>query len=314
MAEEKEKTVEERLNDVGRWIGSHITTIFAVLIALFFIFNGTVKVLPTELGITERITMAILTIIAGYSITNLIGEQGFGSAKRSDDFKREKKAYEDSVAGAVKYREAIDEFAYEKAQNNLKNIRICLCESAGLYYFDIFDDKGDLKKDFDITIYKKKNNHYHKIYRAYRKAVRLRVQDTSVFSHSGSSKFGIKKRKTEQGYRTKKGITGAVIKVVFGITSIGVMFVFIGWSWGSIIYAFMQVVIWAGMGVIDRQKNHNFMMEEILPQYTDDRLIIDEFMKKNEDDKNTYVKRATEKHNQKTKEKENEIKQITMIQ
>lgn len=292
-----EKTFEQKINDFGRWVSRHITTIFAVLISLFFIFSGTVKVLPTELALKEQIIMAFVNIVAGYSITNLIGEQGFTSARLDPDFKRQCGLYEDAVKKGTKYREAIDEFAKDKARVNLKNLRRNICESVGLYYFNVFDEEGNLKNDFDITVYKGDKNYLKKVH-AYNKCVRLTIQDASVFSRSGGSRFGTRKRKTVKGYRTKKGITGAITKILLGTVSIGVMFVFIGWSWGAAIYAFMQVALWSGMGVIDRQKNYNFMMEEIMPQYTDDRLVIEEFMEKTEPEQQYYIKKAEENNKQ----------------
>ena len=286
----EEKTFEERMNNLGLWITRHISIIFAVLISLFFIFSGTVKILPTELGVKEQIIVAIINIIAGYSITKLIGEQGFTSAKNSSEFTEVRKFYEDNVKSAIKYRSAIDEFAKDKARENLKNTRINLCESVGLYYSDIFDEEGNLKKEFDITSYKEDRNYRQKLIR-FNKCLKLKIQDTSVFSKAGSSKFGIHKRKTEKAYRTKSYTVSAITKLVFGIGSVGVMFVWIGFNLGSVIYAFMQIILWSAFGVIDRLKNYNFIIEEIIPQYRDDALVIDEFMKMSDSEKQYYVQK-----------------------
>ena len=295
MANE-ERTLEDVLNSTGKWITKHITTIFAILISLFFIFSGTVKVLPTELGVKEQIVVAILNIFAGFSISSLVGEQGFTSAKQSQDFKDIRKEYNDSVKKAIKYRSAIDEFAKEKAYENLKHLRIGLCESVGLYYYDIFDDNGSLKKDFNIYQYKNDRRFRFTKLRIFKKAVKLKVQDYSVFSKSGSSKFGIEKRQTEKVYRAKKYPIKAIIKLVLGISSVGVMFVWIGFNLGSLVFAFAQVMLWTGMGVIDRLKNYNFIIEEIMPQYIDDRLVIDEFMEMSEEVKSVYVEKADLEH------------------
>ena len=286
-----EKTFEEWLSSVGKWFTTHITTIFAILISLFFIFSGTVKILPTELGVKEQIIVAIINIIAGYSITKLIGEQGFTSAKNNPEFIEVRKYYELKVKEAIKYRSAIDEFAKDKAKENLKNTRINLCESVGLYYSDIFDDDGNLIKDFDITKYKNDKNYRKKISR-FNKCLALTIQDTSVFSKSGSSKFGITKRRTEKAYRTKSYAVSAITKLIFGIGSVGVMFVWIGFNLGSVIYAFMQIILWSAFGVIDRLKNYNFIIEEIMPQYIDDELIIEEFMKMSDSEKQFYINRT----------------------
>lgn len=292
---EEDRTFEDILNSTGRWFTKHISTIFAILISLFFIFSGTVDILPTKLGIKEQIIVAIINIIAGYSITKLIGEQGFTSAKNNIEFVEVRKSYESAVKNAIQYRSAIDEFAKDKAKENLKATRINICESVGLYYYDIFDEEGNLKHDFDITIYKSDKN-YHKKVSRFNKCLKLKIQDTSVFSKSGSSKFGIHKRKTEKQYRTKTYTVSAITKLVFGIGSVGVMFVWIGFDLGSVIYSSMQIILWSAFGVIDRLKNYNFIIEEIMPQYVDDELIINEFMSKPESEKKYYIERAEKLH------------------
>ena len=295
------RTFEQWANYTGKWISKHITTIFAILISIYFVFSGTIKIIPTELGIKEQVIMTLLTIIAGFSITSLIGDQGFSSAREDEEFKREKEKYEDSVKKGTKYRSAIDEFAKDRAKENLKELRINLCNSVALYYYDIFDDEGNVIKDFDITIYKNDKNYTKKIM-VYKKCLRLKTQDTSVFSNSGSSKFGIEKRKTIRGYKTKKNTISAITKVILGFGSISIMFIWVGWTAGGIIYALMQVVLWTAMGVIDRLKNFSFMINEIMPQFTEDRLIIDEFIDMSDYDKQVYIERALNRKKPKIKQ------------
>ena len=260
---DEEKTFEEHVRNIGNWFSKNLPAIFAVLISVFFMFTGVIKVLPTELSWKEQTIMTFITIVAGFSITSLVGEYGFSSAKNTKEFIDEKKEYNDEVKNSLQYREAIDQLAKERAEDNLKQVRIHLLEGVNLFYDEIFDEYGRLNKEFNIYNYKNDKG-FHKKLRAYYRAIRLKIQDTNVFGMASSSLFGVKKEVTEKDYRTKSSIKSLVIKVLLSIATAGIMLQFLGWDIGALIYAFMQVVLWVAMGLITRQKNYNFIMEEVM--------------------------------------------------
>ena len=289
--ENDEKTFEEHIREIGNWFSKNLPAIFAILISVFFLFTGVVKVLPTELDWKEQTIMTFVTIVAGYSITSLVGEYGFSSAKNSQIFINTRMDYDKSVRGALKYREAIDELAKEKAENNLKTLRIHILESVNINYDDVFNEYGRVITEFNITKYKHENGYVKKV-RAYHKAIKLKVMDTNIFGLASSSLFGIKKEITEKEYRTKSSAKSLIIKVLLSIATAGIMLQFLGWNIGALIYAFMQVVLWVAMGLITRQKNYNFIMEEIMPQYIGKRIVIDEFMEMEDSKKQEYIERT----------------------
>ena len=289
--ENEEKTFEEHIRDIGNWFSKNLPAIFAVLISVFFLFTGVVKVLPTDLDWKEQTIMTFVTIVAGFSITSLVGEYGFSSAKNSQMFINTRMEYDKSVRGALKYREAIDQLAQDKANDNLRTLRIHILESVNLNYDDIFNEENRVITDFDITKYKKENGYVKKL-RAYHKAIKLRVVDTNIFGLASSSLFGVKKDITEKEYRTKSSAKSLIIKVLLSIATAGIMLQFLGWNIGALIYAFMQVVLWVAMGLITRQKNYNFIMEEIMPQYIGKRIVIDEFMEMEDSKKQEYIERT----------------------
>lgn len=289
--ENEEKTFEEHIRDIGNWFSKNLPAIFAVLISVFFLFTGVVKVLPTDLGWKEQTIMTFVTIVAGFSITSLVGEYGFSSAKNSQIFINTRMEYDKSVRGALKYREAIDQLAQDKANDNLRTLRIHILESVNLNYDDIFNEENRVITDFDITKYKKENGYVKKL-RAYHKAIKLRVVDTNIFGLASSSMFGVKKDITEKEYRTRSSAKSLIIKVLLSVATAGIMLQFLGWNIGALIYAFMQVVLWVAMGLITRQKNYNFIMEEIMPQYIGKRIVIDEFMEMEDSKKQEYIERT----------------------
>lgn len=302
MSEIEENNYDEGVRKLTNWLSKNLSGIFVVLISVFFIFQGAVEILPTTLGIKEQIITAITNIFAGFSITSLVGEYGFTSAKKSKEYNSIKNEYNSAVKDNLKYREAIDLFAKERAVENLKNTRIHILENVNIYYGDVFNSDGSLNMSFDITKYKK-DKQYGRKYRAYRKAVSLRIVNINVFGLANSSSFGIKKETSEKEYRTKKGAKSLLFKFVLGTTSVGIMFVFNGWSWGAFIYAFMQIVLWVGFGLIDRQKNYNFVMSETIDQLESRTNYILEFAQKSDDEKQIYLNKAKELHK--------EIKQLT---
>lgn len=288
---EEEISFEERVRNVGGWLSKNLPAIFAILISAFFLFTGVIKVLPTEMSLKEQTIMTFITIIAGFSITSLVGEYGFTSAKNTSLYRDTTEDYNKAVKGALKYREAIDELAKERAEDNLKKLRIHILESVNISYDEVFNDYGRLITDFDIYKYKDEKGFVKKI-RSYHKAVKLKVVDTNVFGLASSSLFGIKKQISEKEYRTKNSIKSLLIKVLLSIATVGIMFQFLGWDWSALIYAFMQVVLWVAMGLITRQKNYNFVIEEILPQINSKELIIKEFMELDETKKNIYIEKT----------------------
>ena len=289
--ENDEKTFEEHIRDIGNWFSKNLPAIFAVLISVFFLFTGVVKVLPTDLDWKEQTIMTFVTIVAGFSITSLVGEYGFSSAKNSQMFINTRMEYDKSVRGALKYREAIDQLAQDKANDNLRTLRIHILESVNLNYDDIFNEENRVITDFDITKYKKENGYVKKL-RAYHKAIKLKVVDTNIFGLASSSLFGVKKDITEKEYRTRSSAKSLIIKVLLSVATAGIMLQFLGWNIGALIYAFMQVVLWVAMGLITRQKNYNFIMEEIMPQYIGKRIVIDEFMEMEDSKKQEYIERT----------------------
>lgn len=286
--EEVNESLEFKFRKVGVWFTDHLSSIFAVLISLFFIFSGTVKVLPTELELKEQIIMAIINIFAGFSITSLVSEHGFKSAKEDKEYKREIREYNDAVKEGLKWREGVENLAKKKANDNLKNYRIHLLESVGLRYTDIFDTYDRLITEYDITIHKKDQN-YHKKVRAYHKAINTKVFTTNVFGRASSSTYGLKRETSEKAFRTKNSIVKGITKLILGVVSVGIMFQWLGFTLGALIYSFMQVVLWTGMGLIDSQKNYNFILNEIKPQYETNRLIIQEFLLLPDKEKEKYM-------------------------
>lgn len=288
---EEEKTFEEHFREMGNWLSKNLPAIFAILISVFFLFTGVIKVLPTEMSWKEQTIMTFITIVAGFSITSLVGEYGFTSAKNTNAFINTRKEYDLSVKGALKYREPIDELAKDRAEQNLKTLRIHILESVNIDYDSVFNEYGRLITDFDIYKYKNEKGFVKKL-RAYHRAIKSKVVDTNVFGMASSSLFGIKKDITEKEYRTKSSGKSLIIKVLLSVATAGIMLQFMGWDIGALIYAFMQVVIWVAMGLITRQKNYNFIIDEIMPQYIAKRLIIDEFMQMSDDKKQIYIERT----------------------
>ena len=289
-----EYTFEDKMKKATDWLGKNLSGIFAFLISLFFVFYGMVEILPTNLGIKEQVITAFLTIFAGFSITSLVGEYGFTSAKNSKKFTKLEEEYDESVKKNLKYRGAIDEFARERATENLKTNRMYILEKANLYYYDIFNEQGELITTFDIMKYKNEKNFTKKI-RAYNRAIRMKIINTNVFGLSTSSLFGVVAEESEKSYRTKKSAKSLIFKVLLGFASVGIMFNFIGFSWGAIIYAFMQVVLWVAFGLIDRQKNYNFVMDTLYDQIKYRKQMLDEFYDMPESQKQVYINKSLER-------------------
>ena len=81
LEQNETKTFEERLKGFGYKAGRSLPGIIAFLIALWWIFSGTVDITPSPLSITEKIGLTLCTVVLAVVFSDLISQGGFTSAK-----------------------------------------------------------------------------------------------------------------------------------------------------------------------------------------------------------------------------------------
>jgi len=268
-----EKRSEEKFQEFAKKLTSKIPLFIAIGIAIWWIFYGTVKIYPTTLSITERIELTVCTIVIALTYCSLIADGGYGSAKKSEAYKKVEDEYHNAIKNGNVYKKEIIEYAKEIAMGNLYECRKNNLESVGLKYDMFFDEKGDLK---DVNIKSLKLSRGQK--KMLNKCINTHLIMPNLFGNISSRYFGLKKEMSQRQYQVNTTIVNGTVRAVVSIFSVGLMFEFIGFSIGSVIYALFQIVLWTASGFSQRMKNFNFVIDVLIPQLREKTLIINGYI------------------------------------
>lgn len=279
------KTFDEKFKSLTYKAGQYTTGILAFGIAIWWIFYGTVEIIPTSLSITDRIGLTICTTILALSYCKLISRGGFKSAKESSRYKVQTKAWADLIDKNIGDRQAINKFARDEALTNLNNIRKQNLENNEMVYSEFYDNEGKFigigyNKRKDLTRWQKK---------VIRKLLRIRIQVPNLFGASHNKVFGIHKEENQRKYELKTDSINALIRIAMSVVSVGFMFNFLGFSLGSMVYALFQIVLWTASGFSQRLKNYDWVMNTALPQIVEKKLMLMAWDKLDQALKDKYV-------------------------
>lgn len=276
---ELDARAEEKLQNFFKGVMAKLPLLVGIGIAVFWIFYGTVEIVPTSLSLVDRVGLTICTVILAITYCNLLADGGFKSAKLTLDYINASTEYEVALKNGIVYTEEINNYALVIARKNLYEARRNSLRSVGLKYEDYFEDNGDFKQDkLDF----KKDKRLNKKQKKYiKKCMRLQIIVPNIMSLVGGSFFGLKRYEEERSYRAKSISMQTVIRAVLSIASVGFMFNFLGFNTGAMIYALFQIVLWTGSGVGERIKNYNFVIEKTIPQLKEKTLIINGYLELN---------------------------------
>lgn len=285
---EYNKQKEEKIQELAKSMMNKMPLFIAIGIAIFWIFYGTVEVLPTNLSVVERIGLTICTIVLAITYCNLIADGGFRSARESQDYEKVNKEYEEAQRDGNTDKFEITEYAKDIAKDNLRDCRARNLDLNGLKYKDYFDIEGN----YIGGDYKKNNILRRKQKRTIKKCINQRIVIPNIFGNISSKYFGLKKEITQKDYQRKDITIQTIIRAILSIFSVGMMFNFLGFSIGSMIFAFFQIVLWTASGFSQRLKNFNFVKDVLIPQMKEKTLIIKGYLGLSKEKKNYYEKRV----------------------
>lgn len=77
------RTFEERVKGFGSKVGRSFPGIVAFLIAVWWVFSGTVDILPSVATISEKIGLTLSTVLLAVVFTDLLSQGGFASDRKS---------------------------------------------------------------------------------------------------------------------------------------------------------------------------------------------------------------------------------------
>lgn len=292
------KSFEEKVQDLSKNFLNIVPALCAIGIALWWIFSGAVKIGNSELTIVNRLGLTICTIMFALSYTKLIADGGFKTAKGTRKYKQASQTWSDSIIKGNKDKKEIICYAKDIAKDNLYLNRVENLENNLLYYDDFFDKEGNLTNTkFKDNKYNKKKNPYgytRKQIRIIQKCVKSKIVLPQLFGNISSKYFGIRGERTQKQFSRNNDIKNTIVKVVLSVVSVGLTFEWIGFTLGALIYALFQIMMWTATGVLQRMKNFNFVMDELVPQMVERSLIINGYMELSDEKKKEYHNRVVE--------------------
>lgn len=246
------------MNDkIKEFVRKNASLFVVFVIAIFYIFWGSVELKFQSLDWWELLVYIFTTLIFGISIANLIGETGFTSGKLSSKYVETRKLLLKWCDATIKYKDEAVAYADNEIQKEICDERKNILHRAGISYSEIFNENGQVilsdKKVLKSKYSRKQNS-------AIRKAIKVQKCDFTLFAYSSTKLLGRKKEQTETEFRAINIGKDFISRVVMSILSGSVMFTFIGFSVGSIIYACFQMILWTTSGIMKRQTNYNFVV------------------------------------------------------
>ena len=121
---------------------SRIPLFTGILIALWWVFYGTLDIKWSVETVFQNVILTIATIVFAITYCNLIAEGGFKQAEETADYKESKKNYKDAVKKGIKEKDKINEEAMNIAKSNLKELRRRNLEANFLKYFTMSTGMG----------------------------------------------------------------------------------------------------------------------------------------------------------------------------
>lgn len=268
------KELEERNRENRKRIVSgllaRIPLFTGILIALWWVFYGTLEIEWSVKTIFGNVILTIATIVFAVTYCNLIADGGFRTAENTDDYKNSKKEYKNVIKQGIKYKDEITDYAMKIAKSNLKELRKRNLEANYLKYEDYFNEDGTMKnlnlKDKKLTLHQKK---------IIKRCIRAHIILPNLFiGVNGEGYFGIRREKSKKEYLTGQQITKIITRTILSFVSLGLALKYIGFNINGIMYAFFQITLWTASGVSQRVSNYRFVLETQLPQLESKTLVI----------------------------------------
>lgn len=271
---ELEKRNQEKIKRIMGGLLARVPLFTGILIALWWVFYGTLDIEWSVNTIFKDVILTIATIVFAITYCNLIAEGGFRIAEDTDLYKTSLLNYNNAVKKGFRYKDEITDYAMQIAFKNLKQLRIRNLESNFLKYEDYYDE-NDKPKVIDFRARKDLTRHQKKIIKRCAKA---HIVLPNIFEFNGEGYFGLKREKSKKEYLTGQQITKVITRTVLSFVSLGLIFRFTGFNVSGILYAFFQIVLWTASGVSQRQSNYRFVLETTLPQLESKTLIINGYL------------------------------------
>lgn len=267
-------TFEDKLRQGAKTLWKYCSAIIAVGIAIWWIFYGTIEIVPTNLTIVDRVGLTFCTVMLAVTYCKLVSAGGFTSAKDTPEYQKAYNEWSTAVRAGNSKKHEIMIYAKETAIYNQKVCRMESLEELGMNYYDYFNENGEFIK----PNYYKDKLLTRKQKRLIRKCLRIKVIVPKIFGDISGKFFGIKKEESRKGFETRHDIFNFVVRAVISTVSVGFMFNFIGFSIGSMMYALFQIVLWTGSGIAQRLQNYNFVINKEIPQLIEKTLIINGYL------------------------------------
>lgn len=294
------KRNEEKIQETFKRLGEKIPLFIAIAITIWWLLYDSIEIEQATLSFRERFSVTCITIVLSLIFRSLIADGGYGSAKKTTMYTLTMNQYDEARQKGLSKQRQIMAYTNAIALKNLHDCRKVNLQSNDLKYEDFFNEEGE----YIGCDYKHSKNLNKRQKQVIKKAIKQRVIVPSVFGYFSSKWFGLKKEKTQRGHQVKSTISNFFFCVALSFATVGVSFKFVGINLDSFIYAFCQILLWTASGYIQRVKNFNFIIDEIVPFYKEKTNIITSYFElsyneraKYEEDKCVTKKESEEQAN-----------------
>lgn len=244
-------------NKVGKFIRKNLSIIVVSIIAIFYMFWGSVELLPKKLNWWELICFISTTLVFGISITNLIGESGFSAGKLDEGYLATRSMLIEWCDLAIGFKQDAIKYVDKQIDKEIEEERRLILHRAGIHYNDIFDNAG--KALITCKSLKASNKYSHRQKKSIRKAINIKKYEFTLFAYSSTKIVGRKREQSEMEFRSRGIGKDFAIRIFLAVISGSIMFSFTTIDIASVIYSFFQMVLWCASGVLKRVQNFNFI-------------------------------------------------------
>ena len=273
MGEWSEKTKKFIKQNYGYFI--------VVIACAIYTARGLITIDKTGKTVYEIIVDGALAFFFGVFISRMLDLQGLTNGERDERVIKTNTLHQNIVDEITPYIDELDDWCDQKNAEALKNARIRILKSEGMKYEDYFDENATPKEytiDFDKYYYKSKlfrKKDRKKIYerarerakfKAYKKACNLKLTLLTVNSltNDGGKEYdpyylGRSKKRYERDTSTREVFSKIVVGIITGIYGIKMITDF---SWQSMIWTGIQVVLFLLMGGVKMFQSMFFITDE----------------------------------------------------
>jgi hypothetical protein len=246
-----EMTTREKANQFFR---NYIIELMIIMACAVYMLRELIDITPEEKSVLAIIASAFISLIFGFTIAQLFQEKGLMSGKKDERFLATLSELDKAIRAVIPYVELLEPFCREKNEAEKRNAQTIILSTAGLVYDKFIAGAYDTE-----TLSDEKKE-------AVRKAAKVKVfklTTPELMSEESKVKLpgDLGKKLPEFRAKSRAGdmFTRVIFVLIFAYFGVGLVE---GFSWSSVIWAFIQMTFFLISGVIKYVMSYIFITED----------------------------------------------------